>query len=71
MSEVNLKERTGWDIEDNGELSNLNNIIEDFEDFIDQFSTHSMNNSGASHLGGMKEAYLDVIDYLHRIKPTG
>ena len=69
MSKRNLTEFANINIEDNGELTNLNEVILEIQGFVDQFSTHAMSEYSLK-LQGQKEAYLDVIEYLRKVAPS-
>lgn len=69
MSEYNLNNYHGVNISDDGEFSNLHDVIDELTEFLEQFDTHAMSDE-ALVLRGKAEAYLDVIDYLTRISPV-
>ena len=54
-------------VSDNGELQDLEELIEELEPFVEQFSTHAMSDY-ALYLQGQKDAYQDVLKYLKRVK---
>ena len=57
------------DSEDDGELTNLVPLINQLQDYVDNFSVHAMNNSESSFLMGKLEAYKQVIEYLKNASP--
>ena len=69
MSNMDLTNYTGHLVADDGELTDLNDVIGELSGFVEQFSTHAMNNSDSADLKGRLAAYQDVIDYLDRVKP--
>lgn len=69
MSKQNLNEYAGCRVEDDGELTNLHDVIEELEDFIGQFSTHAMSDEALVLIGKLA-AYQDVVDYLSRVAPV-
>jgi len=62
----NLKHLIGLQVADDGEMFCLKDIIDELEEFVDQFSTHAMSDH-ALYLKGEKAAYEDVVDYLKRL----
>ena len=68
-TEIDLTNRHGAQVGDDGELSCLRDIIAELTDFINQFSTHAMSDH-TLYLKGQKAAYEDCIAYLRRIAPT-
>ena len=69
MSDRNLNSYCGSSVEDDGDLTNLHDVIDELEGFVEQFSTHAMSDE-ALVLRGNLEAYQDVIDYLSRVAPV-
>jgi len=64
-----LSDYCGVSVRGDTDSVNLDDVIEEMEEFITQFSTHSMND-GVSYLCGQKAAYISVVEYLKRVSPT-
>ena len=64
----NLEDLWGVGVGDDGEFTNLDDVIQELTKFTEQFSTHAMSDHVLT-LKGREEAYLDVIDYLKRVSP--
>ena len=65
----NMSDFCGVSVRGDTDSVNLDDVIEEMEEFIIKFSTHSMSDH-LLFLRGKKEAYLDVIEYLKRVSPT-
>lgn len=52
---------------DNETCYNVSDIIQELEGFVSQYDTHAMNET-AIYKQGKKDAYLDVLQYLKRIR---
>ena len=63
-----LTSYTGSNVTDDGELSSLEDIIQELTEFLSQFNMRVMSDH-ALYLNGKASAYQDVIDYLARIAP--
>ncbi len=61
-----MKHLIGVQVADDGEMFCLKDIIDELEEFVDQFSTHAMSDH-VLYLKGQKYAYDDVLDYLKRL----